>query len=151
MNIKIPKHYFNQEELQNTPTRFNNFLNEFFTRKAFNFTVFPANEYQGKVSTKIKFHSLCSHHLIPFFGEVLIEYIPDKSICGLSKLSRTVDYFSKKPQTQENLTQEIFDFLNNKLNPKELFVTIEAQHLCMEMRGIKKDSLTITELSLNMQ
>jgi GTP cyclohydrolase IA len=146
MIIQFPTQYFNQEELQNTPVRFNNFLKEFFQREEFNFTIFPNKDFKGKISQSVKFYSLCSHHLIPFFGEVSIEYIPDKSICGLSKLSRTVEYFSKKPQTQENLTSEIFNFLTHKLNPKQLSVKIEAQHLCMEMRGIKKNSLTKTEI-----
>ena len=94
----------------------------------------------------IPFYSLCEHHLLPFFGKAHLAYIPSgKRITGLSKLARTVDLISKKLQIQENLTTEIADLVMKKLKPKGVMVVIEAEHLCMSMRGVKKPgSQTIT-------
>ena len=94
----------------------------------------------------IQFYSLCEHHLLPFFGKAHIAYIPDKDrITGLSKLARVVDVLSKKPQVQEKLTTEIAQIIMEKLKPKGAMVVIEAEHLCMSMRGIKKPgAITVT-------
>ena len=81
---------------------------------------------------------MCEHHLLPFWGKVNIAYIPDKRVAGLSKLARTVDVYSKKPQLQERLNIEIADALMKYLNCKGCLVTIEAEHMCMNMRGVKK-------------
>ncbi len=86
----------------------------------------------------IPFASVCEHHLLPFVGKAHIAYIPnDNKIIGLSKLARIVDNFAKKPQVQERLTDDIADFLNEKMNPKGVAVIIEAEHLCMTMRGAR--------------
>ena len=83
--------------------------------------------------------SLCEHHLLPFKGQVHIAYIPkDGRIVGLSKLARVADVLARKPQLQERLTSEIADLLDKELNPSGVIVVIEAEHLCIEMRGIKK-------------
>ncbi len=87
----------------------------------------------------IEFYSLCEHHMIPFFGKVHIGYVPGKKVLGLSKFARVVDMFSRRLQTQENLTKEISDFLDKNLKPKGLIILIEAKHLCVSMRGIKKN------------
>lgn len=86
----------------------------------------------------IPFSSMCEHHLLPFVGKAHIAYIPsDNKIIGLSKLARIVDSFAKKPQVQERLTHDVADFLNDNLNPKGVAVLIEAEHMCMSMRGAK--------------
>lgn len=86
----------------------------------------------------IPFYSMCEHHLLPFFGKAHIGYIPsDNKIIGLSKLARIVDNFAKKPQVQERLTSDIADFLNDNLQPKGVAVIMEAEHMCMTMRGVR--------------
>ena len=86
----------------------------------------------------IPFYSMCEHHLLPFFGKAHIGYIPsDNKIIGLSKLARIVDNFAKKPQVQESLTSDIADFLNDNLQPKGVAVIMEAEHMCMTMRGAR--------------
>lgn len=94
----------------------------------------------------IPFYSMCEHHLLPFFGKAHIGYIPsDNKIIGLSKLARIVDNFAKKPQVQERLTSDIADFLNDNLQPKGVAVIMEAEHMCMTMRGARAaDSKTQT-------
>ena len=86
----------------------------------------------------IPFYSMCEHHLLPFFGKAHIAYIPsDNKIIGLSKLARIVDNFAKKPQVQERLTSDVADFLNENLQPKGVAVIMEAEHMCMTMRGAR--------------
>lgn len=86
----------------------------------------------------IPFSSMCEHHLLPFVGKAHIAYIPsDNKIIGLSKLARIVDNFAKRPQVQERLTHDIADFLDENMNPKGVAVIIEAEHMCMSIRGAK--------------
>ena len=95
----------------------------------------------------IPLYSSCEHHLIPFVGKAHVAYIPNKSqqITGLSKIARVVDTLSKKPQVQERLTTEIAEAIERALSPRGVFVVIEAEHLCMTMRGVKKPgSFTVT-------
>jgi len=95
----------------------------------------------------IPLYSCCEHHLIPFSGKAHVAYIPNKEqqITGLSKIARVVDLLSKRPQVQERLTTEIAEALDEALSPRGVFVVIEAEHLCMTMRGIKKPgSVTVT-------
>jgi GTP cyclohydrolase I len=94
----------------------------------------------------IPFYSMCEHHLLPFFGNAHVAYIPQNNrVTGLSKIARAVDTISKSPQLQERLTTDIADMLMEFLNPMGVFVIVEAQHLCMVMRGIKKQgSKTVT-------
>lgn len=88
----------------------------------------------------IEFYSMCEHHLAPFFGKAYVAYIPgeDGRICGISKLARLVDAYAKRPQVQERLTSQIADTLMEELHPQGVLVVIEAEHMCMTMRGIKK-------------
>lgn len=88
----------------------------------------------------IPFYSMCEHHLVPFFGHAHVAYIPrvDGRICGLSKLARLVDAFAKRPQVQERLTSQIADTLIEHLEPQGVIVVLEAEHMCMSMRGTKK-------------
>jgi GTP cyclohydrolase I len=95
----------------------------------------------------IPLYSLCEHHLLPFIGKVHVAYIPDKKITGLSKIARVVEILSRRLQVQERLTTEIADVIMKKLNPKGVMVIIEAEHLCMSMRGVKKPgSITTTSV-----
>ena len=96
----------------------------------------------------IPLYSLCEHHLLPFMGKAHVAYIPDKRITGLSKIARVVDTLSKRLQVQERLTTEIASVIMKKLNPKGVMVVIEAEHLCMSMRGVKKAG-TVTVLQLS--
>ena len=86
----------------------------------------------------ITFYSTCEHHLLPFYGKAHIAYIPNGEVVGLSKLARTVEVFARRLQLQEQLTGQIADALEKELNPKVVMVMIEAEHMCMTMRGIKK-------------
>ncbi|UJQ95334.1 GTP cyclohydrolase I FolE [Mariluticola halotolerans] len=94
----------------------------------------------------IPFHSHCEHHMVPFFGKVHIAYLPHDGVVGLSKLARLTEVFARRLQTQENLTAQIIDALNEHLNPRGAAVMIEAEHMCMSMRGVHKhDVQTVTQ------
>ena len=104
-----------------------------------------SEDYSQMVLVKeIEFYSLCEHHLLPFFGKTHIAYIPDGNIVGLSKLPRVVDTFSRRLQVQERLTNEIRDCIQDTLKPKGVAVVMEARHLCMQMRGVEKQSSLTT-------
>jgi GTP cyclohydrolase I len=110
-------------------------------------TTFPNEEnYQAMVvEREIPFYSLCAHHLVPFYGHAHIAYIPNRRIVGLSKLPRILEFYAKRPQVQERLTEQVADCLWTKLQPLGAMVVIEARHLCVEMRGVKKPgALTVT-------
>jgi len=110
-------------------------------------TVFHNEDHEEMIMVKdIPFYSFCEHHLVPFFGKAHIVYIPTKGkVTGLSKLVRVIEGFAKRPQVQERLTSEIADTLMERLTPRGVFVIIEAEHLCMSMRGVKKPgSTTVT-------
>lgn len=110
-----------------------------------NNAIFPCNSMGMVLQKEIEFYSLCEHHLLPFFGHVHVAYIPDQKIIGLSKVGRIIDIFAKRLQVQENLTHQILDSIHDLLKPKGIAVSIEAQHFCMMMRGIKKQgSITQT-------
>lgn len=106
---------------------------------------FEINESEMVVEKDIQFYSMCEHHLVPFYGKVHIAYIPNGRVAGLSKLARTVEVYAKRPQLQERMTSEIANAIEKHLNPKGVMVIIEAEHMCMTMRGIKKPgSKTVT-------
>ena len=86
----------------------------------------------------IEFYSLCEHHILPFFGKAHVAYIPNGEVVGLSKLARTVETYAKRPQLQERMTNQIADAIMDHLNAKGVMVMIEAEHMCMTMRGAKK-------------
>lgn len=112
--------------------------------------VFDSEGYKGTVVVKdIPFYSMCEHHLLPFFGKVTIEYIPNEHVLGLSKLPRVVDFFSKMPQLQERLTQEIADYIMRITDAKYVKVRIhDTTHMCVTMRGIQSECSTDTEIEL---
>lgn len=110
-------------------------------------TTFPNEEcYSHMVMEKdIPFYSMCAHHLVPFYGHAHIAYIPNERILGLSKFARILEFYAKRPQLQERLTEQVVTFLVEKLQPQGAMVVIEARHLCVEMRGVKKPgALTVT-------
>ena len=93
----------------------------------------------------IPFYSMCAHHLVPFYGHAHMAYIPNDRIMGLSKFARVLEFYAKRPQLQERLTEQVVTFLKDTLNPQGAMVVIEARHLCVEMRGIKKPgAVTVT-------
>jgi GTP cyclohydrolase I len=110
-------------------------------------TFFPNTEhYTAMVMEKdIPFYSLCSHHLVPFYGHAHVAYIPNERIVGLSKMARIVEFYARRPQLQERLTEQVAGFLAEKLAPQGVMVVVEARHLCVEMRGVKKPgAVTVT-------
>lgn len=134
-----------REGLKDTPKRYMKFLTEFLKPKEidFNLTTFSSENYNEMIVEKnIPFYSLCEHHLAPFFGTATIAYIPKDSIVGLSKLPRVLDHFSNRLQNQERITKNVAEFLFNKLDAVGVGVIIEAEHLCMAMRGVKKSGVT---------
>ena len=104
---------------------------------------FSATNNNIVLERDITFYSVCEHHLLPFYGKAHVAYIPDKRVAGLSKLARTVEVFARRPQIQENMTAEIADAVWENLKPKGVMVMLEAEHMCMTMRGVQKPG-TIT-------
>lgn len=100
--------------------------------------VFRVDSSEMVIEKDITFYSTCEHHMLPFYGKVHIAYVPDGKVVGLSKLARTVEVFAKRLQLQEQLTEQIADALMTHMQPKGVMVMVEAEHMCMTMRGIKK-------------
>ena len=102
-------------------------------------------DYSQMVIVKnIDFYSLCEHHMLPFFGKVHVAYIPNGYITGLSKIARVVDIFSHRLQVQERMTMQIKECIQETLNPLGVMVVVEAQHMCMQMRGVEKQNSVTT-------
>lgn len=99
---------------------------------------FRSEGSQIVVEKDIPFYSTCEHHLLPFWGKAHVAYLPEGKVAGLSKLARTVEVFARRPQIQENLTAQIADALEQYLEPRGVMVMIEAEHMCMSMRGVQK-------------
>jgi GTP cyclohydrolase IA len=141
-----------REGLARTPNRVADMFTEVFAGvhedPAAHLTIrFDADHDEMVMVKDIDLVSLCEHHLVPFMGKAHVAYIPgdDGRITGLSKLARLVDGFARRPQVQERLTTQIADTLDEVLRPKGVLVVIEAEHLCMSMRGVKKPgALTVT-------
>jgi len=133
-----------REGLKETPQRVADMCEEIFSGIGRSpveaFKVFEQKGYDEMIIVKdIPFYSICEHHLLPFFGKAHIAYIPSENkITGFSELVKVLEILSKRPQLQERLTSELADFLYKALKPKGILVVIEAEHLCMTMRGIKK-------------
>jgi GTP cyclohydrolase IA len=136
-----------QEALKRTPERFVRFLQEFSpTKKEPKLTFFDAPQVAGMIVVSgIPVISLCEHHLAPFTGTATIGYLPGKRIVGLSKFARVVEFFSHRLQTQEHLTYQIAEFLQNKLECSGLGVIVKCEHSCMAVRGVRvHDVWTLT-------
>ncbi len=137
------------ESLKDTPRRAALTYAELFTTQDFKVTTFPnVHHYDELVMVRsIQFHSVCEHHLLPFFGVAHIGYLPKNRIIGLSTLARIIEFFSRRPQVQENLTAQIADWLHDNLKPKGVGVILEAEHLCMSIRGVKaQGARTVTSV-----
>ncbi len=141
-----------RDGLVRTPSRVADMFSEIFSGleedPASHLTVrFDSDHDEMVMVREIPLYSTCEHHLVPFIGKAHVAYIPgdDGRITGLSKLARLVDGFARRPQVQERLTTQIADTINEVLRPKGVLVVIEAEHLCMSMRGVRKPgSLTVT-------
>lgn len=140
----------NREGLSETPERIARMYEEIFAgigkdAKEPLSKTFLAENNEMIIEKDIVFYSTCEHHFMPFYGKVHVAYIPDGKVVGLSKLARTVEVYAKRPQLQEQLTAQIADALMEFLQPQGAMVMIEAEHMCMTMRGVKKPgSKTVT-------
>jgi GTP cyclohydrolase I len=135
------------EHLTETPRRVAQAYAELLTPAPFNATTFPNDEgYDELVLVRdIPFQSLCAHHLLPFHGTAHVAYLPGERIIGLSKLGRVVDLFARDLQVQERLTTQVAEWLEELLAPRGVGVIVEAEHLCMSLRGVQKPgALTVT-------
>jgi GTP cyclohydrolase IA len=128
------------EELKETPRRMADAYTELLTPQPFEATTFPNDDGYDElvVARAIPFHSLCMHHLLPFHGVAHIGYLPRERIIGLSKLGRVVELFARDLQIQERLTTQVADWLERELDPKGVGVVLEAEHMCMSLRGVQK-------------
>jgi len=153
-SIKQILNYIGEEDregIEETPARIVKFFQEWFNPEEPKITLFSSKEPmtgviydQMIVSENIKYYTFCEHHFLPFFGTVKIGYIPEDKIIGLSKLSRIVDYYSRRLNTQEYFTQNIANYINNVLYPKGVGVLVTGRHLCKEMRGARSKGEMIT-------
>jgi GTP cyclohydrolase I len=135
-----------RDGLKGTPERVSKAL-QFLTSgyaqdvdKVLNNAMFEVKYDEMVIVSDIDFFSLCEHHLLPFFGKVHIAYLPDKRVVGISKLARLVEVFSRRLQVQERLTRQIAETINQKVTPLGVAVVVEAQHMCMIMRGVEKQN-----------
>src|SRR3954453_22994767 len=128
-----------EESVRESPRRMAEAFAELLTPRPFTATTFPNDEgYDELVLARdIPFHSLCEHHLLPFHGVAHVGYIPGERILGLSKLARVVELFARSLQVQERLTKQVADWLQEQLQPKGVGVVLEAEHLCMSLRGVQ--------------
>ena len=135
------------EHLADTPARVAKSYAELLSPREFTLTTFPNDEGYDEmvVARSIPVHSLCEHHLLPFHGVAHVGYLPGERILGLSKLARVVELFARDLQVQERLTKQVADWLQAHLAPKGVGVVIEAEHLCMAVRGVRAPgAVTVT-------
>lgn len=137
-----------KEELKNTPERIAKSYEEIFSGININprevlKTTYRVNHDELIIEKNIDFYSMCEHHFLPFFGKISIAYIPNKRIFGFGDIIKLIEILSKRPQLQERLTEEIASNMMDILNCKGVYVLIEAKHLCMTMRGAKKENTQI--------
>lgn len=139
-----------REGLKDTPARISRMYEEIFAGMDEDVSVhlsktFKADNNEMVLEKDIVFYSNCEHHMVPFFGKVHVAYIPDGKVVGLSKLARCVETFARRLQIQEKMTAQIADSIMEFLSPKGVMVVVEAEHMCMTMRGVKKPgSKTVT-------
>ncbi len=139
-----------REGLKETPDRIARMYGEIFEGIGKNAKeplskTFEAQNNEMILERDITFYSTCEHHFMPFYGKAHVAYVPDGKVVGLSKLARTVEIYAKRPQIQEQLTAQIADAIMEYLQPKGVMVMLEAEHMCMTMRGVKKPgSKTVT-------
>ncbi len=135
-----------RDGLKDTPRRVANMYAELLASPELNYTAFEEENYQDIVMVKdIEFSSMCEHHLLPFFGSVHIAYIPHGKIVGISKLARIVEKYARRLQVQERMMEQIVEDIQKNLKTKDVAICIEAKHLCMAIRGVKKlNAQTVT-------
>jgi GTP cyclohydrolase I len=141
------------EHLQDTPRRVAGAFAELLTPEPFTLTTFPNDgDYDELVLVReIPFRSLCEHHLLPFHGVAHVGYLPDERIVGLSKLARVVEHYARGLQVQERLTQQVANCLQESLRAKGVAVVLEAEHLCMSLRGVRSaGARTVTSALLGL-
>jgi GTP cyclohydrolase I len=128
------------ESLRETPRRVAASLAEMLTPKPFEATTFPNDERYDElvIARSIPFHSLCEHHVLPFYGVAHVGYLPGERIIGLSKLGRVVEMFARRLQVQERMTVQVARWLEDVVAPRGVGVVLEAEHLCMSLRGVQK-------------
>jgi GTP cyclohydrolase I len=127
------------ESLRATPGRMARAYAEMFAPRPFELTTFPNDEGYDELvlARSIPVQSVCEHHLLPFVGVAHVGYLPGERILGLSKLARVVEMFARRPQVQERLTKQVADWLQTNVAPRGVGVVVEAEHLCMTMRGVR--------------
>lgn len=136
--------------LRNTPKRVAELYTDIFSgngkdpKRVLQESVVDETHKEMIIIKDLPFFSMCEHHLLPFFGKVDVAYIPSGKIVGLSKIAEVVDIISKKPQLQERMTSQIANTINEAITPRGVLVVLRAEHLCMNMRGVKQGSKTIT-------
>jgi len=144
----------NREGLLRTPLRVAkawDFFSKGYTQsldEIVNNALFSEDNKDMVVVRDVEFYSLCEHHLIPFFGKAHVAYIPNGKVIGLSKIPRIIDMFSRRLQVQERLTRQISETIKDVLNPVGVAVIMEGQHMCMQMRGVQKQSSFTTTSSM---
>ncbi len=129
-----------RESVRDTPRRLARMYRELLTPSPFTPTTFPNDGGYDElvVATGIPFHSMCEHHVLPFVGVAHVGYLPGERIIGLSKLARVVEHFARSLQVQERLTTQVARWLDDHLAPRGIGVVLEAEHLCMSLRGVQK-------------
>lgn len=132
------------EQERDTPRRFAEALKELTTPRTFNFTTFAAATDNMVVIKDIPFATLCRHHVLPFIGVAHLGYVPDGRIVGVSKIPRLIQFWASRLNTQEELTETIVDEFMEKVDPKGVMLVMEAQHMCMQIRGVKTSGNTRT-------
>jgi len=140
-----------EPHLADTPRRVADAYAELLTPPPFDLTTFANDEGYNELvlATGIPVQSLCEHHLLPFAGVAHVGYLPGERILGLSKLARVLDLFARDLQVQERLTQQVADWLRDNLNPRGVGVVIEAEHLCMSLRGVRARGARTTTSALH--
>ena len=139
------------EGLRGTPGRMARAYAEMFRPRPFDLTTFPNDEGYDELvlARSLPVLSVCEHHLLPFVGIAHVAYLPGERILGLSKLARVVEHFARRPQVQERLTQQVADWLHSHLAPRGVGIVIEAEHLCMTVRGVQASGSTTVTSALH--
>jgi GTP cyclohydrolase I len=141
------------ESLAATPARMARAYAEMFSPRPFELTTFPNDAKYDEliIARSLPVQSVCEHHLLPFMGVAHVGYLPGERILGLSKLARVVELFARRPQVQERLTQQVADWLQDQLAPRGVGVVVEAEHLCMTVRGVQAPGATTVTSALHGQ
>lgn len=138
LSTQVPTYNPLDPHMEDTPERFVKMLRTLTTPEPFSWTTFETDSDEMVISYNIPFYTFCAHHVLPFFGEAHVAYIPNGKLIGISKLARCVEYYCKGLNVQEELTRAIADKLQLELDAVGVAVVMNAEHLCMTMRGVEK-------------